>query len=126
MKKEIKVLFVCVGNICRSPMAEVIFRNLAKKHGRTDIIVKSAGTYAHESSDMTDKSRQALLHCGEKLPKKPHKSTQFTHEMNNKFDHVIDLREFADPWMGTIENYIDVCKQLQKYCEELYNKICKI
>ena len=122
-----KILFVCVGNVCRSPMAEVIFRNLAKKHGRTDIIVKSAGTFAHESMDMTDKSRQALKFCGEKLPKKSHKSTQFTHEMNHEFDHIIDLRKFADPMvLGGLEIYIDVCKQLQIYCKELYNAICKI
>ena len=28
-----KVLFVCHGNICRSPMAEIIFRDLAERHG---------------------------------------------------------------------------------------------
>ena len=43
--KKIAVLFVCLGNICRSPAAEAIFINLLKKKGLTDgFIVDSAGT----------------------------------------------------------------------------------
>ena len=39
------VLFVCLGNICRSPMAEAIFRDLVKKEGLEDKIkIDSAGT----------------------------------------------------------------------------------
>ncbi|MGL4521832.1 MAG: low molecular weight protein-tyrosine-phosphatase [Bacilli bacterium] len=41
----ISVLFVCLGNICRSPMAEAVFRNLVQKQGLVDKIhVDSAGT----------------------------------------------------------------------------------
>ena len=43
--KKISVLFVCLGNICRSPAAEAIFIDLIKKKGLTDyFIVDSAGT----------------------------------------------------------------------------------
>jgi protein-tyrosine phosphatase len=43
--KVIRVLFVCLGNICRSPMAEAVFRGLVKEAGLSDQIdVASAGT----------------------------------------------------------------------------------
>lgn len=41
----IRVLFVCLGNICRSPMAEAVMRDMVEKHGLTaKIKVDSAGT----------------------------------------------------------------------------------
>lgn len=41
----VKVLFVCLGNICRSPMAEAVFRHLVKQRGLDDVItIDSAGT----------------------------------------------------------------------------------
>ena len=53
MKK--KVLFVCLGNICRSPAAEGIFRDMVKEAGlTTDILVDSAGTGAWHVGDGPD------------------------------------------------------------------------
>jgi len=41
----IRVVFVCLGNICRSPMAEAVFRHLVRQHQLEDqIVVDSAGT----------------------------------------------------------------------------------
>ncbi len=38
----IRILFVCFGNICRSPMAEYIFRNLAEKRGLSDCFAEAS------------------------------------------------------------------------------------
>ncbi|HET7160438.1 MAG TPA: low molecular weight phosphotyrosine protein phosphatase, partial [Burkholderiales bacterium] len=41
----IKVLFVCLGNICRSPTAEGVFRHLVEKAGlKAHFVIDSAGT----------------------------------------------------------------------------------
>ena len=45
MKTPYKIMFVCLGNICRSPMAELLFVDMLKKQGREkDFIVQSSGT----------------------------------------------------------------------------------
>jgi protein-tyrosine phosphatase len=46
--KKYSILFVCMGNICRSPAAEAIVRSLAEKAGGSCFLeVDSAGTHAH-------------------------------------------------------------------------------
>ncbi|KAF0225906.1 MAG: Low molecular weight [Rhodospirillaceae bacterium] len=51
----IKVLFVCTGNICRSPTAEGVFRALVESHGLSDhIMVDSAGTHAYHVGEPPD------------------------------------------------------------------------
>jgi protein-tyrosine phosphatase len=58
-----KVLMVCLGNICRSPLAEALLRKIAAKEG-IDIEVASAGTSNHHVGEKPDKRMQetALQH----------------------------------------------------------------
>jgi protein-tyrosine phosphatase len=46
-KAMTKILFVCMGNICRSPSAEAVFRRLAKDAGLGDVFADSAGTHGY-------------------------------------------------------------------------------
>ena len=55
MKNNISVLFVCMGNICRSPTAEAVFRACVEKAGLVQyILVDSAGTHDYHIGDPPD------------------------------------------------------------------------
>ncbi|HZV36291.1 MAG TPA: low molecular weight phosphotyrosine protein phosphatase, partial [Verrucomicrobiae bacterium] len=56
------VLFVCTGNVCRSPMAEGIFRHAMK--GRRDIQVLSAGIGAMDGQPASPYAVQAVRELG--------------------------------------------------------------
>lgn len=52
MSDKYKILFVCLGNICRSPAAEGIFRQMVEKRGLGEKLeADSAGTYAGHTGE---------------------------------------------------------------------------
>jgi len=57
--KQVGVLFVCTGNICRSPTAEAIFRKLVADAGMSQaIVVDSAGTHGYHIGEPPDPRAQ--------------------------------------------------------------------
>ncbi|MDR0788288.1 MAG: low molecular weight phosphotyrosine protein phosphatase [Gemmatimonadota bacterium] len=53
--ERISVLFVCLGNICRSPLAEGVFRHFARERGVEDCFdIDSAGTSGYHAGDPPD------------------------------------------------------------------------
>ncbi|MDH3327346.1 MAG: low molecular weight phosphotyrosine protein phosphatase [Gammaproteobacteria bacterium] len=56
----VKVLFVCMGNICRSPTAEGVFRHVVEEAGLSHLIeIDSAGTHAYHIGEQPDRRSQA-------------------------------------------------------------------
>ena len=59
-KRRTSVLFVCMGNICRSPTAEGVFRHFVKEAGLADRIrIDSAGTHAYHIDEPADRRASA-------------------------------------------------------------------
>ena len=55
MKHKVSILFVCMGNICRSPTAEVVFRARVEEAGLAQhILIDSAGTHDYHIGDPPD------------------------------------------------------------------------
>jgi protein-tyrosine-phosphatase len=58
------IVFICTGNICRSPVAEGILRNKLNKNNITHIQVSSMGTHGLENAEASAYSKQLCLENG--------------------------------------------------------------
>lgn len=121
-----KLLFVCTGNTCRSPMAKALAQDWADKKG-LDIQTRSRGIYAFEGSPLSKGARGALEELGIDLSN--HRSSLLTKEDLDWADRVytmtraqtaeiraaypdlggkvdaLDYNDIPDPFAGSQEEY---------------------
>lgn len=89
LTNQTAVLFVCLGNICRSPMAEGAFREAMVRHG-IDCLVDSAGTAAYHVGSPPD-PRAIATARGHGIEIGGQRGRQIEHQDFYRFSHIIAL-----------------------------------
>lgn len=90
MKKPFKLLFVCLGNICRSPAAEGVMRRLVAERGLESVIeIDSAGTYGGHAGDLPD--RRMRVHARQRGYELTHRSRRVTGADLERFDLIVGM-----------------------------------
>jgi protein-tyrosine phosphatase len=146
----IRVVFVCTGNICRSPTAEAVLRSKLAAAGLTQqVAVGSAGTGGwHVGDDADPRALQALRSRGYRLD---HSARQFReswfdeHEVVVALDagHLRELRrmrpgaqvrllrewdpegpgDVPDPYYGGAEGFEEVLDMVERSCDRLVEEL---
>lgn len=147
----IRVLFVCHGNICRSPMAEYVMKDMVEKRGLSDCFcIDSAATSTEEIGNGVHRGTRGKLHemgiyCGD------HRAVQMERSDYEKYDYLIGMdtwnirnmnriagkdpeekihrlldfgthpRDIADPWYTG--NFDETYEDIVEGCEALLRHI---
>ena len=90
-KINVSVLFVCMGNICRSPTAQGVFERLVEEHQLAGAIeIDSAGTHACHSGERPDgRASAAALKRGDDLSSQ--QARRVSPEDFDRFDYVLAM-----------------------------------
>ena len=84
------ILFVCMGNICRSPTAEGVFRARALAAGLSDLLIDSAGTHGYHVGEPPDpRSQQCAARRGIDLSRQ--RARQVTAADFARFDRILAM-----------------------------------
>ena len=140
----IKVLFVCHGNICRSPMGEYVLKDMAKKAGLSDRFEIDSVAVSREElgNPVYPPARREMQRHG--VACDGHRARQITQADVDKFDHLFYMdgsnarylarmfpgetkfrpllnRDVADPWYtgNFTDTWDDICEGCRKIMEEL-------
>ena len=87
---KVKVLFVCLGNICRSPLAEGVFRHKVEERGLEDSFeIDSCGTVAYHIGELPDE--RSVANAKMNGVDYSHRARQFRARDFNDFDFILPM-----------------------------------
>ncbi len=142
-----KICFICLGNICRSPMAEFIMKDLLIKNNISDVYVDSKATsYEEEGNDMYYLAKEKLDEKGIKYTRR--EAHRLEKEDYDKYDlfigmedsninninrilgredktiRLLDDRNISDPWYT--RDFEKAYNDIYEGCNKLFKNIDKI
>ena len=106
-----KLLFVCLGNICRSPAAEAIMQDYLRQQNRDDIYCDSAGTSAWHQGEKADSRMRA--HGEKRDYKLLSRSRPFTEDDFEDFDYIFCMDQ------SNYKNVMALCRK-QEWQKKVY------
>jgi protein arginine phosphatase len=148
-----RILLVCTGNICRSPLAEALVRRSLEEHGVTDVNVLSAGTGAWDGAPASEGAYLVGLERG--LDLSGHRARLLTRELVEGADLILtmarhhrarvdelggegrvfvlgeyagregDEAEVSDPFGGDLEVYRRTCVELETLASAVVERLVK-
>ena len=137
-----KVLFICTGNTCRSPMAEGIFRDMLRRDGNEEIMCQSAGLSALGGEPVTENAVEVCKeigvdisgHCARRFTAEeiPVWDTYFTMSDTHAYileqagvprDKIYVPSYIEDPFGGDLAVYRRCRDKLQEELAEFYSRL---
>ena len=138
-----KVLFVCHGNICRSPMAEFVLKDMVKKAGRSDFVIASVAVSTEElGNPVYPPARRELASHG--ISCNGHRARRITQNDVDGYDYIYYMdssnlrwlqrmfpgvtkfqpflsRNVADPWYtgDFTQTWLDITEGCTRILKEL-------
>lgn len=112
-----RVLFVCTGNTCRSPMAEALLRKKLEELGIEQIHVQSAGMAAAAATPASKGAVEALRN--RQVNAEQHRSQSFTSELGNWADLILTMTQSHKHFLLTqLPDLRDKVYTLKEYVSE--------
>ena len=147
------ILFVCTGNICRSPMAEALLKRILAREGLTGYVVRSAGVWAANGRPASPYAIQVMAKRGMDISR--HRAHSLTRADVEEADLILAMAsehvevietllpqyrpkihllsemagrhdDIADPGGGPLYEYLQCADELEDLIERSYPQILKL